>query len=113
MKAGAISTAVFALGCAAITWQSAAILGTGFWGWLILGVGVIVGVSPYFRYLRELGRVMALLMSGVAFLAILLGLLAATVGGSFNLPANQAALLFSFGTVGILGFVVSKTLRHK
>ena len=112
MKPGSITTVVFALGCAAIAWQSAQILGTGFWGWAILATGVFIAAGPYYRRIRGLARVIALVLSIIAFLAVALGLLAATIGGSFNLPDDQALLLLTFGIVGILGVVVFITMKQ-
>ena len=113
MKPGSISSAIFGLACVATMWQSAQILGTGLWGWAFLAVGCFVAVGPYVAALRGPARAVALVFGILAFLAVALGLLAATIGGSFRLPDDQALLLVTFCVVGVFGIVVFKVLRSE
>jgi hypothetical protein len=109
MKPGAIISAVFALACACTSVLSASILGLGVWGWLTIFGGLFVGVSPYISSIQAAGRAIALVMAILSLLAVALGLLAATVGGSFRLPSDQALLFALFGMIGISSIVYSRS----
>lgn len=61
--------------------------------------GVFVGASAYFKRTRMLGGVIALI--------------AATIGGSFNLTADQALLLVMFVFIGICGNLLFRALQQK
>lgn len=106
MRAGAISSAVFALSCIGTSVLSSRILGPGMWGWIILAAGVFVGSSPYVGSFAAAGRAVGLLLAVAATLAVGLGLLAATAGGRFRLPADQALLLGLFTIIAVSGFVL-------
>ena len=97
---------LFAMCCLGVAFLSNNILGPGFWFWAISCAGLIVGVTAFIPTLAILGVVIAGLMSSIAVLAILLGLLAATVGGSFRLPEEQVILLALFGLAAFLGFIL-------
>jgi len=113
MRRGAISTIFFGLACIVTAGLSAQILGLGMWSAIFLVAGIIVAISPYFDPIRELTRVIGLVAAILAFLAVALGLLAATIGGSFRLPADQALLLAAIGFIGVFGVAVYKTLRSR
>lgn len=110
MKRGTVSCSLFAIACVAAAALSAQILGPGMWGAIFLGAGVIVAISPYFPAMRGPGRVVAVFAGVLAFLAAALGLLAATIGGSFRLPADQAFLLLAFGFIGVFGIAAFRRL---
>jgi len=110
MKPGSISTALYALACLASAALSAQILGPGMWGGVFLCAGLFVGASPYFPVIRQPAKSIALLSAILAFLAVALGLLAATTGGSFRLPTDQAFLLTMIGAIGVFGIVVHRAL---
>lgn len=105
MKTGAISSTVFALSCIGAFFLSGRILGPGMWGWIILAAGVVVASSPYISSLTAFGRVLGLLLAVVAIGAVALGLLAATIGGRFRLPGDQALLLGLFAIIAVSGIV--------
>ena len=111
MKSGSLSTAVFAFTCFAAAALSFRILGPGLWGGVFVVVGVLIGASPYIGAMREPARAIALLQTMLAFLAVILVLLAATTGGSFRLPDDQALLLAMIGAIGALGLIVRRSLR--
>ncbi|MEE4380082.1 MAG: hypothetical protein V2J55_21555 [Candidatus Competibacteraceae bacterium] len=96
----------------AATGLSAQILGPGMWGAIFLGAGVLVAASPYYPPIRDIGRGVALVTGILALLAVALGLLAATIGGSFRLPNEQAMLLVAFSVIGIFGITVFKRLSN-
>lgn len=113
MRAGSITSAVYALASIATAVLSAQILGTGIWAWLILAVGLVVGASPYYSLLLGAARGLALISAILTFLAIPLGLLAATTGGSFRLPSDQALLLFLLGLIGVFGIAFFRITASK
>ena len=49
-----------------------------------------------------------MLAGALSIVALCLGLLAATIGGSFNLDGDEALLMALFGIMGISGFVAVK-----
>lgn len=109
MKPGSITSALIAVVGLAIAALSASLLGVGVWGLAILAVSLVIAISPYVDVLMPLAKGMAAFFAVIAVLAILLGLLAATTGGTFRLPADQALLLFLFGVYAILCIVFSRT----
>ena len=111
MKRGSISSTLFALACLAAAGLSAQILGAGIWGTAFVVFGGLVASGPYFRAMREPARAIALLAAIVAFLAVALGLLAATIGGTFRLPNDQALLLTAIGLIGVFGIAAFRTLQ--
>ena len=104
---------MFAVSCLGASVLSARILGPGMWGWIILAAGVFVGSSPYIPTVSALGRVVALLLAVVSACAVALGLLAATIGGKFRLPDDQALLLGLFAIIAVSGFVLSRTKKSR
>lgn len=99
--------ALFAIACIATAAASNSIMGAGLWFWVIIISGIIVAASQFFPMLRGLGSGLAFILSVLSVLAILLGMLGATVGGSFNMDGSTALLLFLFFVIAALGFVVS------
>lgn len=110
MKPGSISTALLAIACFATAALSASILEPGMWGAALIIAGLIFAASPYVPAIQPAVCAIALFAGILALLAVALGLLAATTGGSFRLPDDQAALLAALAVVGILGIVVNKSL---
>ena len=93
MQRGTISATTFALASIAAAVLSGRIVGTGMWGTLMVIGGAFVGLSPHVPVLKVSGRAVALLAGVLCALASGIGLLAATVGGGFRLPADQGLLL--------------------
>jgi len=110
MKPGSISTALLAIACLVAAALSASILGPGMWAVALTVAGLAFAASPYVPSIQPAVRAVALVGGVLALLAVALGLLAATTGGSFRLPDDQAALLAALAAVGILGIVVNKSL---
>ncbi len=110
MKPGAISSALLALACFASAVLSAGILGPGMWAAMLVAAGLLFAASPYVPAVQPAARTLSMLGGILALVAVGLVLLAATTGGSFRLPGDQAALLAVLGAGGILGIVVNKTL---
>jgi len=108
MPGGTISSIIFALACIAAAYLSGRILGPGMWGWLMLGGGIFVAISPHLGPLREPGRVIATIAGILSTLAAVLTLLAATIGGSFKLPPDEAQLVTAFVIIAIAGFFRSR-----
>ena len=86
--------------------QSGSILGVGMWFWIIIAAGTFVGISQYSPPLRNLGSAVAGLLSTISLCAVALGLIAATIGGSFRLGDDEGLLLFLFGLIVIFGFTL-------
>ena len=95
---------LFAIACFATSAVSGSILGVGMWFWIIIVTGVFVAVSQFFSILRSLGSVAALLLGVVSVCAVVLTLLAATIGGSFKLDSKEALLVVTFFMIAVLGF---------
>ncbi len=79
------------------------------WGWLMVLGGLFVGVSPHIPLLATAGRAVAFLAGVLGVLAVALGLLAATTGGSFRLPVDQALLLVLIAVAGVTGITYSRS----
>lgn len=112
---GKVFSLLFALACLSTSVVSARMMGAGLWFWVIMFIGVFVAVSQCMPnaplMFRGAGAGLALLLSFVAIAAVLLGLLAATIGGSFSLGASEALLLFLFFLIAVFGVAVA--INHK
>lgn len=86
-------------------------MGTGVWFWIIITTGIFVVISQYFTILRGAGAGMALLLSIVSICAVLFGLVAATIGGSFRLDDKEALLLFLFFMISIFGLMLAISFK--
>ena len=102
---------LFAISCALTSFTSNSILGAGMWFWIILATGVLVAVSQFLPPLRGLGSIAALLLAVIAVCAVALTLLAATIGGSFNLDQREALLMFAFFLVAVFGFSLVMVIK--
>ncbi len=104
---------LFACSCFLTSYMSANILGIGMWFWIIIITGVFVAASQFHKSLITLGSIAAILLGVISILAILLGLLAATIGGSFRLNNQEAILLFSFFLIAVFGFTLIIANRNQ
>lgn len=111
MKPGAVSSILFALTGIAVAVLSGTMMGPGFWSMAIIGVSVLVALSPYIPALLQLAAGLAVFSAVLSFLAVALGLLAATTGGSFRLPADQGLLLFSFFLLAVFGLIFARAAK--
>jgi hypothetical protein len=102
---------VFAITCFATATVSNSIMGAGIWFWVIIATGAFVGVSQFIPSLQGAGAGLAGLLAILSICAVLLGLLAATVGGSFRLNESEALLLFLFFIIAVLGLTLAS--MHK
>ncbi len=93
-------------------WSSAVMVGTGLWGILILGAAFVVVLSAFYLPLQLFASGIAGLISALSAIAIALGLLAETIGGSFDISKEFGTLLGSFGLLFIAGLAVIRT-RHR
>lgn len=103
----------FAFSCFGTAAISQSIMGAGMWFWLIISAGFFVIISQYYQALKMPGAGIALLASLLSIAAITLGLLAATIGGSFRLETQEALLLFLFFLMAISGFTLSAICKHQ
>lgn len=102
---------LFALACFATSAQSNSIMGAGTWFWLIIAIGAFVVLSQFVPKLAGAGAGIALLLAIISICAVLLGLVAATIGGSFRLENAEALLLFLFVLIAVFGFTLA--ILHK
>lgn len=102
----------FAIACIATSAVSNSMMGAGLWFWVIIATGLVVAVSQFFPMLRGVGSGLALMLATLSVCAVLLGLLAATIGGSFNMDGSAAFLLFLFFVIAVLGFVLSSLYKR-
>jgi hypothetical protein len=98
---------LFALACFATSAQSNSMMGAGLWFWVIIATGFIVASSQFFPRLKGPGSGLALLLGIISICAILFGMIAATIGGSFKMDDSSALLLFLFFIIVVLGFTLA------
>jgi hypothetical protein len=97
---------LFALCCFSTAAVSHSLMGAGMWFWIIIGMGGFVAVSQYMPQLQDLGAGCAAILSVISVAAVMLGLVAATIGGSFRLQGQEALLLFLFFLIAVNGFTL-------
>lgn len=102
---------LFAVSCFATSALSNSIMGPGMWFWIIIITGVFVALSQFFPKIRVFGAGIAGLLGIVSIFAVLLGLVAATIGGSFKLDTDEALLLFSFFLIAVFGITLVRVNR--
>lgn len=103
---------LFAIACFSTSALSSSIMGVGMWFWVILAAGLLVAACQWIPRLQSLAAGVAFSLSIISILAVLLGLLASTIGGSFNIDSSSAFLLFLFFIIAVLGFVLSSLYRR-
>ena len=103
---------LYAISCFVTSWTSGGMLGVGMWFWIIIASGVFVAFSQYFPMIRGLGTVLAGLIGIVSIVAVLLGLMVATVGGSFKLDGDEVLLLLSFFFIAVFGFTLVRINKN-
>lgn len=99
---------LFAMSCFATSFASNSILGAGMWFWVIIATGLFVALSQYRPMLRGIGSAAASLLAVIAVCAVVLTLLAATIGGTFRLGDREALLAFSFFLIAVFGFSLAR-----
>jgi hypothetical protein len=104
---------LFAISCLTTSNTSANILGVGMWFWIIAATGIFVAVSQFLPALRQLGSAAALLLALIAVLAVVLTLLAATIGGSFKLDNREALLVFGFFMIAVTGLLLARVNKRQ
>jgi hypothetical protein len=97
---------LFAFSCFLTAFTSGRMLGVGMWFWIIIATGVFVAVSQFLPVFQNVGAFAAGLLGVISVLAVLLSLLAATIGGSFKLNRDESLLIFSFFLIAVFGFVL-------
>ena len=102
-----IIAVLFAGSCYACAAVSQSIMGVGQWFWVIIVLGSLVLISQFVAKLKALGAVSATLLAIIAICAVVLGLVAATIGGSFRIDDKSALLLFLFFMIALLGFTLA------
>ena len=103
---------LFAIACFVTSYASANLLGTGMWFWIINTTGVIVAISQFLPTLRGFGSLAALLLAILSVGAVVLTLLAATIGGSFKLDNREVLLVFGFFMIAVSGFLLARINRN-
>ena len=83
------------------------------WFWIIIVTGAFVAASQFHQSLISFGSIAAGLLGVISILAVLLGLLAATIGGSFKLDGRESLLLFSFFLITVFGFILIRVNRRQ
>lgn len=104
---------LFGLACLATAMISSQILGAGLWSTVMLVTGAFVALSQFIVVLQGLGVALAGLAGLLATGAIMLSLLAANIGGSFNMDDKTGMLLMGFFFMAVLGFTLSITQRWR
>lgn len=104
---------VFGLCCFLTSYVSSSLLGVGIWFWIIIGSGIFVAASAFLPALQNLGVGIAGMLAGISVVAVLLIVLAASIGGSFELGSSETALLLLFAMIAITGFTLGAISRRK
>ena len=99
---------LFAISCFVTSFTSGNILGIGMWFWIISATGIFVAASQFLPALRGVGRVAAFLLAAISVFAVVLTLLAATIGGSFKLDNRETLLVFGFFMIAVSGFLLTR-----
>ena len=108
MKKG-IPSAVFLAGVTAgIAVVSINLLGAGPWALALAAFALLVILSPFVPALYSLSRPIAVIGAVLSLLAVLLGLLAATTGGSFRLPGEQKLFLLLLLIFSVSGWLFGR-----
>lgn len=102
---------LFALSCFSTAAVSNEMMGAGLWFWVIVISGVVVSVSHFIPMFKAAGAGIALLLSFLSIIAVALGLIASTIGGSFRVGNDLALLLFLFFMIAVFGFTLG--VMHK
>ncbi|MGL1930853.1 MAG: hypothetical protein OCC45_03710 [Desulfotalea sp.] len=97
---------LFGIACFSTSALSSSIMGSGMWFWIIICVGTFVAASQFVSVLKGIGSGLATILAGISILAVLLGLVAATIGGSFKIDDSSALLLLLFSIIAILGITL-------
>ena len=108
-----IVAVVFAMSCLLTSYTSATILGVGLWFWIIAATGLFVVASQFVPVLRGVGSAAALLLAVISVLAVVLTLLAATIGGTFKLDNREAVLVFGFFVIAVSGFLLARVNKKR
>ena len=87
-------------------------MGASMWFWVIIATGIFVALSSFIPPVNFLGALLALLLSVISICAVLFGLVAATIGGSFRLDGNEALLLFGLIAISGIAVVVVNRRNH-
>ena len=103
---------LFAIMCFSASALSNNIMGAGMWFWIIIITGLFVAISQYYPRLRGLGSGLAVLLSIMSIITVVLGLLASTIGGSFNIDDSFALLLLLFFVIFVLGLVLGSMYKR-
>ena len=83
------------------------------WFWIIIATGAFVATSQFHESLISLGSVAAGLLGIISIIAVLFGLIAATIGGSFKLDGRESLLLFSFFLIAVFGFTLIRINKNQ
>jgi hypothetical protein len=79
------------------------------WGLLICAAALVVVLSTFYKPLQPVARGIGATAAILSGIAIALGLLAGTIGGSFRMSPESATLLTCLGLLCIFGIVLSKS----
>ncbi len=97
---------LYAISCFTTAWISGNLLGVGMWFYIIMASGVLVACSQFFPKIRGLGTFLAALTGTISVIAVFLGLMAASIGGSFDSEDPGMLLLLSFFFIAVFGFTL-------
>jgi hypothetical protein len=104
MQLYGISCVLFAIVALATSWISAGLLGAGLWAVLMVLAALVVAASPFYEPMQPVARVIAGLAAVLSGMAVALGLAAATIGGTFNMPVSRAPCLPGWDSWALLAW---------
>lgn len=99
---------LFAVSCLGTSAVSSSLLGVGMWFWIIIAAGIFVAVSQFLSILSKLGSAVASILGIISVCAVVLTLLASTIGGSSGLGGSETLLVFGFTMIAVTGFSLAR-----
>lgn len=94
---------LFSIAAIATSVYSMSAFGPGMWSWIFVAVGLVVLISTFLPRLDRLARVLGQVSGALSGLALVLVLLAATVGGSFRMSESNVVFAFMLAGLTVLG----------
>ena len=95
---------LFVLAAASASAYSMSVFGPGMWSWIFLGITFLVLVSVFVASLDVFAIILGCVSGVLAGLALALLMLAATVGGSFNMSDSNVVFAVLLVFLMIFGF---------
>lgn len=104
---------VFILSAGYFVGHSAAALGIGMWGIALVIVVIPIGISLFVPAFEGVAQSIEVVVSTLACFALALGLVAATIGGSFTISTSVRPVYYALAALIVSGFADVWLRRRK